>query len=225
MYTVEMTKLTDFLNKRLEELDWSMRELSRKTSLSHATISNVLSERSPVSADFCVEVARVLHERPERLLRMAGILPPTPEEARAQNPILDEIYTLVEALSPHDQETMLRILRGLAKLGPGDVIPRREDTVVTPAPEGALNERARPPTTLLSSEERFDIFDSLVSALCPPGTENREEKMRYIATVFALQAEMYKRLTAEEKRDTAEEDFPDIRTVLERLSRRSEPAR
>lgn len=218
-----MTNVVDFLNKQLEDRDWSMRELSRRTSFSHAHISMVLSEKVPVSADFCVAVARALGERSERVLRLAGILPPTPDEARAQNPVLDEIYSLVEALSPHDQETILRILRGLAKLGPDDVIPRGEDTIVTPAPEGALNERARPPT-LLSSEERFDIFDSLVSALCPPGTENREEKMRYIATVFALQAEMYRRLTAEEKRDTAEE-LPDIRTVLERLSRRSEPAR
>ena len=64
-----------------------------------------------VSITFCYKVANALGEPPERLLRLAEILPMSP--AVTDDPTLAEIHNLVDNLTPTKRKEVLRYLRFL----------------------------------------------------------------------------------------------------------------
>jgi transcriptional regulator with XRE-family HTH domain len=53
-----------------------MRELARRSGVSHATISTVISGETRPSFEFCQAVAKPLEIRPEEVFRLAGLLRP-----------------------------------------------------------------------------------------------------------------------------------------------------
>lgn len=55
---------------------WSIRELARRSELAPTTISDVLGQRTKPGIQFCNGIAHALKEPPERIFRLAGILPP-----------------------------------------------------------------------------------------------------------------------------------------------------
>ena len=63
----------------------------------------------PPSADFCIKVAHALDEAPEKLLRLAGILPTALED----DPTLREAIDLLRNLPPTERKDALRFLRFL----------------------------------------------------------------------------------------------------------------
>jgi len=79
-----MDKLSDYLAKELKSRGWSMRELSRRSGISHAQVSNVVNEGSNAGYEFCIAVAKALNMDPGTLLNMAGftdaIPGPVPDE-------------------------------------------------------------------------------------------------------------------------------------------------
>lgn len=107
--------LRTLVAREIEQRSWSHRELARRTGLSQSLISKTLSGERSASADFCVKVAEVLEEPPEKLLRLAGILPspPTSEDDLA----LIEIRDIVNHLSLQQRKEALRYLRFLYQSG------------------------------------------------------------------------------------------------------------
>lgn len=96
-------ELRTWLSQELKSRNWSGRELARKTGLSPSLVTKTLSgERGP-SADFCVKVAEALGEAPEKLLRMAEILPPASEDK-----VLAELLDLLRNMSADQKKEMLR---------------------------------------------------------------------------------------------------------------------
>ena len=95
-----------------------MRELSRRITFSAAQISNVINGQAQPDADFCIAVAKGLGTDPVDLLRLAGHLPPTAEQARAADPVLDEIIDIYQRLPSHFQTATLHMLRGLSNVPP-----------------------------------------------------------------------------------------------------------
>jgi transcriptional regulator with XRE-family HTH domain len=74
----ERNDLAKWLEEELSKRGWSHRELGRRSGMSQTSVSGVIAGTRPVGADFCVKVAKPLHANPERILRMAGILPKLP---------------------------------------------------------------------------------------------------------------------------------------------------
>jgi transcriptional regulator with XRE-family HTH domain len=70
--------LIEFIAEVLRERGWSVRKLARQAGVSHVAVSGTLAGQRTPGADFCVKLAAALDEPPERLLRLAGILPPLP---------------------------------------------------------------------------------------------------------------------------------------------------
>jgi transcriptional regulator with XRE-family HTH domain len=100
--------LTTWLTQELQQRGWSHRELARRIKVSQPSISRVLAGERNATADFCVKVAQALGESPEKLLRLAEILPPLPF---SDDPAIEEITELVKNMSPQNRQDVLKYVR------------------------------------------------------------------------------------------------------------------
>lgn len=100
--------LRQWLTEELERRKWSHRELARQTGFSQSFVSKTLAgERNP-SVDFCIKIAQTLDETPEKILRLAGILPAAPA---ADDSTLQELIELARNLPPEDRQELLKYAR------------------------------------------------------------------------------------------------------------------
>ncbi|MBE7549463.1 MAG: helix-turn-helix transcriptional regulator [Anaerolineales bacterium] len=104
------SNLNTWLKKQLEQRHWSHNELARRADLSQAAISSVLKDKRNAGADFCIKIAHALGESPEKVLRLAGILPPVPV---ADDPILQEIIDTLSPMSSEQRKEALEYIRYL----------------------------------------------------------------------------------------------------------------
>lgn len=59
--------------------DWTQADLARKSGLNRAVISKLLSDKSDPSPETCKALAKALKKPIEEIYRVAGLLPPIPE--------------------------------------------------------------------------------------------------------------------------------------------------
>ena len=100
-----------WINSKLEESGWSQRELARRAGLASVTISNALAGKQSVGIEFCVGIARAFGEPPEKILRLAKLLPPLPEATTGETDLLHAW----RRLSPDEQKSVLTMIRALAQ--------------------------------------------------------------------------------------------------------------
>ncbi|NJN96561.1 MAG: helix-turn-helix domain-containing protein [Anaerolineales bacterium] len=103
-----MSDLGTWASEATKKRGWSYRELARRAGISHSLISKVFSDDMPPSADFCIKIASALSESPEKVLRLAGILPSSPA---SDNDTLQELIELARNLPPEDQKELLDYAR------------------------------------------------------------------------------------------------------------------
>lgn len=211
-YHVTIMLMTDFIAWLINEITargWSFSEFGRQADLAQSLVSDVINRNKAPTERFVLHAAGALGTSPTKLLRMAGYRFGYDLIEEEQEELL-ELWVRIDA---EDRPIVLRMLRGLAKPGPQttDIQPRREGFIVPTV--GAPDTRAQPPP--LSTDQRFEIIDNLVCALCPAGSENRNEKLRWIADVFAIQAILYSQLKGEGNGDDTR---PDFQAVLDYLS-------
>lgn len=106
-----MNDFTQWLTERIRENGWSNNELGRRAGLSSAAVSLVMTGRQKPGLDFCRGVAVALDEPPEKVLRLAGLLPPRSE----QDERIDEILFHFDRMTPRAQEHFRLIARALAE--------------------------------------------------------------------------------------------------------------
>ena len=99
--------LSDELNRR----GWSHNELARRAGISQVAVSNVLSGHRNAGCNFCVKVALAMDEPPEKLLRLAAILPAS--SAQSGDVTVTKILDVVRNLTPSQRQEALRYLRFL----------------------------------------------------------------------------------------------------------------
>ncbi len=109
MYTVAKmdAKLTTWLIEKLNENRMSMRELARKSGISHSTISQVVNGAQTPTYEFCIAIAKGLGLAQDEVLTLAGKLPKPPE----WTPDLQEWTYLFEQLTDEDKAEMLQLGR------------------------------------------------------------------------------------------------------------------
>lgn len=100
--------LITWLSKELEARGWSYRELARRADISHALVSKILSGDMKASADASIRIANALDESPEKVLRLAAILPSDFEDSSYQ-----ELIDLIKNLTPDKRREALRYIRFL----------------------------------------------------------------------------------------------------------------
>ena len=91
----------------LEEKKISRAELARLSGRSKSAISDIVSGRRNMSADFAVDLAKALKVPPEFLFREMGFLPPKNEKDELTEAILHELGKL----PPKEREDILGYIR------------------------------------------------------------------------------------------------------------------
>ena len=105
--------LVEWLGDRLELKGWNHSELARRSGLSRAAVSSVMGGRHQPGFEFCTGAAKALSEPPEKVLRLAGLLPAREldEEQR------ELLWHCFDQMSPASKEHFLLIARVFAARG------------------------------------------------------------------------------------------------------------
>ena len=113
-----MSELVEWLKRRVRREGWSYNELARRAGLSSGGISIVMTRRQNAGVEFCLGVARALNEPPEKIFRLAGLLP------RREDPDerIDEILFYFDQMTPQAQEHFRQIARALAEAQTGSEV-------------------------------------------------------------------------------------------------------
>jgi transcriptional regulator with XRE-family HTH domain len=102
-----------WLEGELHQRNWSYNELARQAGLSSASVSQVMTGRQKPGLDFCRGVAEALNVPPERVFRLAGLLPPRPQ----RDDVIDEILFYYDQMTPQAQAHLRVIARAFAEGG------------------------------------------------------------------------------------------------------------
>lgn len=104
-----MSEFINWLNRELEEKGWGYNELARRAGLSSGGVSHVMTGRQNPGYEFCIKAARAVGEPPEKILRLAGHLPPRPTQVIEE----DEAIDIIRQLPAQARASALAMLRGL----------------------------------------------------------------------------------------------------------------
>lgn len=99
----------DFSMWLIDQLDahrMSQNDLARRTGISNAQISRIITRQSSPGTDVCNAIARALGHPPETVFRVAGLLP----QKSNSNPITDLIMHRVSMLPEHRQRNVLEYI-------------------------------------------------------------------------------------------------------------------
>lgn len=107
-----MEPLVDFLEAELARRAWRQADLARAAGVPDATIHHILNGSRRAGPEVCNALARALDEAPERIFRLAGLLPPLPPPVEEER----EAVHILRGLPPDLRVAAIRMLRGL---GPG----------------------------------------------------------------------------------------------------------
>ena len=110
-----MSEFVDWLTTELRDEGWSYNELARRAGLSSGGVSLVMTQRQRPGLEFCRGVARALDEAPERVLRLAGLLPRRSEKDES----IEQILFYYDQMTPHAQRHFRQIARALSQGGEG----------------------------------------------------------------------------------------------------------
>ena len=95
--------IIDEINKR----GWTQRELGRRAGLPQSTLSEVINGKRRMMPKVCEALAEAFGETPERIMRLAGIIPPLPDN----DPALTELTDLARRLPPDDLQEIIALIR------------------------------------------------------------------------------------------------------------------
>lgn len=112
MFTMESDFFT-WIAEETDKRDWSNNELGRRAGLSSGTISLVLSGQRNVTEKFCIAIAKAFGEKPQDVLRLAGLLPPS---AGSMNDLSEDEGHLIEMyrqFHASDRPRVLRVVKGM----------------------------------------------------------------------------------------------------------------
>lgn len=109
-------ELGTWLSNELARRGLSHRQFAKQALIAHSLISRVISGETKATADFCIKIANALGESPERLLRLAGYLPPA-VAAPDNDPTLQTLFNLLPGLSPDQRKEVLRYVRYIHERG------------------------------------------------------------------------------------------------------------
>ena len=85
----------------MERRKWNNAELARRAEIGHSTVSMVLSGQSRPGLDFCIGIGRAFGLPPEKVLRIAGLLPSIPP---VEDSSIQRLIDLARLLSPSERQ-------------------------------------------------------------------------------------------------------------------------
>jgi transcriptional regulator with XRE-family HTH domain len=118
------TDLARWVTDELRRRGWSIRELARRSGLSHVAISQVLSGQRQPGWDFCAAIAEPLEASPMDTFVLAGKLKRERlvNDADVNADVL-ELQELAATLDDEGRRCLLRVARALASESKGASAP------------------------------------------------------------------------------------------------------
>lgn len=104
--------LSKWINKKLTETGWSMRELARKLDVSPSHISRIANSEINPSPELAKKMALAFSVPPEDVFRLIGWLP----EQTFNDPAEDEMLELFRLLDTETKSHLLVIARDLTEV-------------------------------------------------------------------------------------------------------------
>jgi transcriptional regulator with XRE-family HTH domain len=106
------SEFADWLAEQLGKQGWSQSELARRSGVTPAGVSQVLSGKADPGPDFCNGIARALGIPPERVFRQAGLLP----ELHQPDPDLEDFIAIIKHLPDEELDRLLAIAETLYQI-------------------------------------------------------------------------------------------------------------
>jgi transcriptional regulator with XRE-family HTH domain len=103
-----MDKFTPWLLTELNNRSWRPADLARRAGLATGSLSNILNGNRRVGPEMCKAIAQALGEPPEKVFRLAGLLPPLPA---AEDERLYELIETFKCLTPEKRQEVLDYAR------------------------------------------------------------------------------------------------------------------
>ncbi|MHB9133540.1 MAG: helix-turn-helix domain-containing protein [Armatimonadota bacterium] len=105
-------EFTAWLQEQLDRRGWDQAELARRSRITNAHISRIMSGENQAGPEASLKIARALHLPPEDVFRHAGLLPrskATPEGS-------EELLYYYSNLDKEDQRRVLAMARAVFEL-------------------------------------------------------------------------------------------------------------
>jgi transcriptional regulator with XRE-family HTH domain len=109
-----VTEFIKFVKTRMVELRMNQAELARKTGLSPCGISLILTKGNPPSTNTLIRFAVALNVSPEKLFRLADVLPMEPTINDNNNETWKEMQYYFAKLTPDRQDIAIGLVRSLS---------------------------------------------------------------------------------------------------------------
>lgn len=104
-----MDIFSEWLNTQVSARGWSYRELGRRSDLSVAAISDVINQKTNPTWNFCLGISHALGESPEKIFRLAGLLPSLPDPVAEER----EMIHIIRHMSADTRSLIFTMLRSL----------------------------------------------------------------------------------------------------------------
>jgi transcriptional regulator with XRE-family HTH domain len=101
-------KFRPWLLQELKNRSWRPTDLARRAGLSTGSLSNMLNGNRRAGPDMCKAIAQALGEPPERVFRVAGLLPPLPA---AEDELFYELLETFQRLPPEKRREVSAYVR------------------------------------------------------------------------------------------------------------------
>lgn len=98
--------LIEFIDQELSSRDWNRAELSRRSKISEAHISRVMSRIHSPGNEFCEKIAKAFDCPVDKIFRKAGILPPIPESTEQ----IDDLIYLFGRFPEEEKTDLLNFI-------------------------------------------------------------------------------------------------------------------
>lgn len=102
-----------WLQNRLDELGWTQADLARKSGLTTAAISRIMTEDRSIGLKSCTAIARALNIPIEDIMIAAGLLP----RRKKEGPLMETIAYLSSQLDEADQEEVIAFIQTKKRIG------------------------------------------------------------------------------------------------------------
>ena len=109
LYCLMETNLPEWLIDKMKERSITAAELSRKSGISAQQISRLLAGQRGVSEVSLRAISEALNIPPEVAFRVAGFLPPAPEQTQQT----EQLVYLFERLNEKDRQTIIDMMQFL----------------------------------------------------------------------------------------------------------------
>lgn len=113
-------KLAGWLRGKLEERDWSIRHFARQVGVSHTHAAAIINQEANPSVDLLRKIADLFATPMEEVLRLYGLLPPSPDPGSPQAARERRVHYYFSRLPVEQQELILETMKAWYEASRGD---------------------------------------------------------------------------------------------------------